>query len=499
MTKTCLKCGHAAVGQATEACPQCGAIYAKVERALNSLTQVDATAGAPARPTNLPLRFALGGCVVLAIATAGLGALYFQELRLNRVLLSQRPASPEVRITAPQPAIRAATPAPHSESAVLIPSTPPAELAEGAEIVVISGYEAANQASAGTIVRVTVDRPGKAVLLVLSSYDKIAWRVDASPGTEIKGILVSAYEQPSVQSSASAPVFQTKLPYSYEKDSGNFAALLRGLNELFGVQRIDAFRGDYALPNQVTVSELDPPQAQLTLQGEKPLAPLKPMQFQLTTRDFGKALWSLQGPADVQSSPILADERMVKAERDGRIYQVVSHDFQVTDPASGVRTKLGMPDNFPSLSWPMDVAYDSKRHYVTLASLGGEGFLYRFDVNAGGWLDFRSLDNVDINSLTYDPQADRYVAWTSDGDLFFLDGDGTPLFSRHMADRLPDYNRLYDTGNERPPKLLVVARGDQIALLWQQGGNVDHIWYYDAQLDIAQLTYKRSLSQTAKR
>ncbi|CAH0219717.1 hypothetical protein SRABI70_02202 [Pseudomonas sp. Bi70] len=503
MDKTCLKCGQKhqfdQVLRST-ACPSCGAIYVKVEQAIENAMRFQARIQPVNEPQKIPSsntttalqRALLGCCAVLAISTTALGAMYYQELRLNRVLLSQRDIKPEVPIANPAPAIAAAPMQVRPKSELPSTSKPPANLAEDAEIIVVSGYEADNQASNGTVVQVLIDRPGKSVLLVLTSYDKIAWHVNASDGTRIKGIVISANELPRIYTEVAAPIFQSKLPYSYEKNSGNFAGILKGLHKLFGIEQVDVFRGKYALPNSITIDKLDPPQSDLTLQGDQPQAPLKPLEFELVTSDYDKALWSLEGASSSISQADLNPGRAVKAAQDQRIYQIVGHEFQVLDPSTGKKIWLEMPDNFPSLSWPMDVAYDSKRHYVALASLGGEGFLYRLDTNTGKWLDFRSLNNVDISSLAYDELADRYVAWTTEGSLLFVASDGTPLYTKHLADRLPGFNRLYDTGNSQPPSLMVVPRGDQIALVKPDGRSVGLIWYYDVQLDIVQLTYKQA-------
>ena len=501
MNQICLKCGHVQeVAQIlpSDACPACGAIYAKVQLAMENARQIQTSIqpvlapvvqSAEPKASNILRIILLCCCVALASSTAVLGALYYQESRLNSVLLSQRRSNPDVPIAKPAPAVAAALATAPIKAEPQSAGKPPANLAEGAEVMVVSGYEAANQASNGTVVRVVIDRPGKAVLLVLSSYDKIAWHVEATGGTQLKGIVVSGYERPSVYTTTPAPVYLSKLPYGYDKDSGNFASLLNGLNALFGVERVDAFRGAYALPNSITIDKLDPAKSDLTIEGDMPEAPLKSLKFELTTSDYGKAQWSLKGPENPAKPVMLAPARTVKAAQDQRIYQIVSHSVFVQDSATGKKQQLEMPDNFPRLSWPVDVAYDSKRHYVTLATLGGEGFLYRYDTNTGKWLDFRSLDNVDISSFAYDEVADRYVAWTGYG-LLFMAGDGTPLYERRLANRLPGFNRLYDTGNAQPPSLLVVPKGDQIALVKQQGPSVGMIWYYDVPLDVVQLTYK---------
>lgn len=504
MERTCLKCGHQHQfndALPSDACPQCGAIYAKVEAARRLADSPPAQA--PVNPAAASSRLdvwhwtLLATCVLLAISTALLGSLLFQELRLNRVLLSQREVKPAEPIRNPPAAIAAASlderpPAPMSSS------RPPASLAEGAEVMVVSGYEAEGKARQGTAVQVSIDRPGKSVLLVLASYERIVWQVSASEATQVRAILVSGYDHPRVETPLTAPVYQTKLPYSYEKDSGTFVALLKGLKSLFGVEKVDAFRGQYSLPERVVIDQPDPPQSDLTLQGEQPQAPLKSMEFQLSDKTFAKVPWSLGGPVGTAPPAPLASPGAILVPGDGRIYRIASHAFEIVEPATGKVTPLELPDNFPRLSWPTDVTYDSKRHLVVLASLGGEGYLYRYAVDEGRWQDFRSLDNIDINALAYDEQADRFAAWTSEGGLLFLAGDGTPLNTRRLADRLPGYNRLYDTGNSRPPRLQVVPQGDRIALLRTSGDSVQMIWYYDVPMDLVQLTYKKDAAAGAQ-
>lgn len=502
MNQTCLKCGYAHRLEQLlpeSACPQCGAVYLKVKRATENDRQIQAgiqhsrsaqaESGDPGTKRYLPAMLFIC-CLVLALSTAVFATLYYQQSRLNEILLDQREIEPQVRIANAAPPV-AATPEATAPRVDPSTATPPASLAEDAEIIVISGYEAADQASHGTVVRVLIDRPDKSVLLVLTSYDKIAWHVDASSGTRIKGIVVSAYEQPRLYTALAAPVFQSKLPYSYEKDSGNFTELLNGLNRLFGTTQVDAYRGGYALPNSILVNAPDPPDSGLSLEGDQPQAPYRPLDFGLKTGNFEMARWTLEGPADRSTGTELGWEKAVKATQDQRIYRIVGHDLQVTDPATGKTVQMELPDTFPSLSWPMDVAYDSRRHLVALASLGGEGFFYRFDTRTGEWLDFRSMNNIDISSLAYDEIADRYVAWTSWGSLFFATGDGAPLYTKDLADRLPGFNRLYDTGNARPPRLIVIPRGDQIALIKPEDRSVGLIWYYDEQLDLVQLTYRQ--------
>ncbi|MEM6614643.1 MAG: hypothetical protein AAF652_20850 [Cyanobacteria bacterium P01_C01_bin.72] len=118
---------------------------------------------------------------------------------------------------------------------------------------------------------------------------------------------------------------------------------------------------------------------------------------------------------------------------DGReIYRLTKSGISIFNRNTGEYHNFDLPLNFPRLSWGTDLAYDSRRDLVSLVSFGGEGYLYRFDARQRRWLDVRSLDNIDLKSLTYERTLDRYVAQVEDfgmneGNLVFISGDGELL------------------------------------------------------------------------
>jgi len=189
-------------------------------------------------------------------------------------------------------------------------SQPPRELATNSEVILISGYEPANKNTAGTKVKVEVDRPGCRVLLILTSYEKVNWQVSASPSTTISGILTWAYETPSVTTTIPTQGFLVKLPYPYQTESVRFKQLLTTLNNLFGIEKVDAFRGSYVIPNLVKISSLDPFRPELTANGPPPQKPKKNFTFHLITTSFKKAVWSLTGPRKGQDESIISDDRI---------------------------------------------------------------------------------------------------------------------------------------------------------------------------------------------
>lgn len=178
-----------------------------------------------------------------------------------------------------------------------------------------------------------------------------------------------------------------------------------------------------------------------------------------------------------------------------KIYRLADNGIKLTDRQTGREKYFSLPRQFPRLSWGMDIAYDSKRDIVSIVSLGGEGYFYRFDARKGRWQDVRSLNNVDIKSLAYDPTYDRYVAWAEDfgqnkGKLLFLSDRGKLLYQENISDRMMGFDRLYDRHNEELPPVEIFARGNKLALIAHSGHSIQSIWHYDMDANTTKLTYR---------
>lgn len=371
------------------------------------------------------------------------------------------------------------------------PSTaqPPRDLAANSEIILISGYEPSEKN--GVISQVHINRPGSKVLLVLSSYEKVSWQVSASPGTTISGIIVSGHYPPTLTTSVQTRVYLSKLPYAYKTDNANFARLLEQLNTLFGVNRIDAFQGSYRIPGKIQIASLSQNRPDLTLTGGAPQKSSANFTFKLLATDCSSAPWSLRGPQG-KATKALSHGKFACTQSGQSIFRLSGNDLLVTNSKTGQSSTAQLPDNFPRFSWPMDIAHDSRRNLITVVTLGGEGFLYRYDVNKRAWIDYRSLKNIDIYSLTYDRTTDRYVAWTDRGELLFISGDGSALFSKKVLPLLEGFGRLYDSGNSQVPRVQLAAQGDDIAVIYLGREGKQRVWHYNVRTNTAMFTYMRN-------
>lgn len=124
-------------------------------------------------------------------------------------------------------------------------------LAEGAQLVVVSGYTAGQPAGP---VRVMLDQRGARVVLVLASYEAVDWQLDVRPGTELVAVVVSAYRAVAVTGHGSASAYRLALPCAPTPGSAAYQDLMHVLQARLGRSEPDTFRGYVRLPEQVAIA-----------------------------------------------------------------------------------------------------------------------------------------------------------------------------------------------------------------------------------------------------
>ncbi len=124
-------------------------------------------------------------------------------------------------------------------------------IAEDAQLVVLSGYTAGQPAGP---VRVVLDQRGARVVLVLASYETVAWQLDVRPGTELAAVVISAYREVAVTGHGTAPAYRLALPCAPAPGSAAYRDLMQILRARLGRGRPDTFRGYVRLPEQVAIA-----------------------------------------------------------------------------------------------------------------------------------------------------------------------------------------------------------------------------------------------------
>ena len=93
-------------------------------------------------------------------------------------------------------------------------------------------------------VTVRVIRSNQPIVLVLTAYDPVDWYLQVEPGAQLKAVLVGSYHPANVYGAGDAQVQQIGRSYAYDRNSGEFVALQRVVQQWTG-KPIGTFQGRY--------------------------------------------------------------------------------------------------------------------------------------------------------------------------------------------------------------------------------------------------------------
>lgn len=365
------------------------------------------------------------------------------------------------------------------------------------ELHFISGYEPQNTSS-----KIVIDRPGKNVVLVLTSYDKIIWELSSTPGTNIVQIISSANRNGTfIKTSKKIPLYLTNLNYSYSPDNVNFLYSLNILNKLLGVTKVDSFYGKYSIDPYIKVSSIsENPKYSLNY----PTIQKSPanISFNLMSPN-GMTTWTASGPTNLSKRTVYPPESWVISNNGNFKFEIGNNALNIKSLANNSVITYPIPANFPEFSWPEGIAYCPEQNMVAITSLGGEGFFYRFNFTNKKWIDARSQGNMDYQSLIYDPYTKHFLAFGEhgmSGNIIELSLTGLPIKKYNLYNKLEGYSRLYDSGNGPAPGLSMVPVSNYIVILAfksqsnyfrsQSASEISYIWVMNRLTGTSVLTYK---------
>jgi hypothetical protein len=123
-------------------------------------------------------------------------------------------------------------------------------IAHDAQIEAVGVYKSSlapsrpgRQAGRGPIT-VIVRKAPKPIVLVLSSYDSVDWRLSVDPRAQLKAVLISGYSDSTVQGAGSVRTLNIGRSYAYERGSTQLRNLERDVVSSVG-KTIHTFQGKY--------------------------------------------------------------------------------------------------------------------------------------------------------------------------------------------------------------------------------------------------------------
>lgn len=316
---------------------------------------------------------------------------------------------------------------------------------------IYEGFDRSNGQIHGPKARVLLDRPGAEVVLVLSSYEATLWEVTLGEGTMMPSVVLSQLmddRQGEVVINGErldAPI-RMDVPLAYQPEGRDFRALVAQVPDLFGVERMASFTGDYGA-------------------GEEPFQIADVVDDPRYGIDRLKALVTPDIVPDSLRPLIGPDAAMARPE-----VQLTDAGFEVA-AEEGVRL-IALPLEMPGISWPMGAVRDAETGTLYGVTRGGEGFLYAYDEAKDSWRIVRSMEQMDAQALFLDEKGRRLImplGLDAAGRIAILDlkaGEAAPLQMVEFTDGLVGLNDLYDPGNGPAPTLRPLGiDGDQLLLM----------------------------------
>ncbi|HCS66276.1 MAG TPA: hypothetical protein DIW64_20625 [Cellvibrio sp.] len=364
------------------------------------------------------------------------------------------------------------------------------DLVKNSEVIFISGYTTKVR---GKNVKVVVNCPNKNIVLVLTSYDKVDWEIEASQETKISAIVVSESSITSVNSNTDTIGFSLDVKYAKEIDNLQFRKTVSALNKFLLIEKVSFFRSSYNIPNEIIINSMDVSNDEISVFGIKPERPTRNFNFYLTTSEQKKTSWALDGPEeytkstykDINNIVTISEDEIIYLQNDNEIYykKLENNSIRINPP----------PSNFPELKAIKKVAFDSKRNILAVVKNDG---MYKYDTNSRKWIDFKLGNFSSIISLCYDEKTDRYIGLSISHkqvlNLHNFDENGDRLFDIEISKQPVGLGELIDEGNPSAPlpTLKLVVEGDDAALIATDDYRVTNVWYLDLRLENSLLTYK---------
>jgi len=367
----------------------------------------------------------------------------------------------------------------------------PLKLTTDAELHAVGIYEGDEGEAPdvhGPVAKVLVNRPGKKVALILTSYDPVRWIITVAKGTTITEIYYSSYggQPPSevvVNGRQIGGAKPAKFDYAYEKKGLKFRQLLEKVQASTGRRGIDSFSGAYrpdprgfVIASVSRDAELKNDRLIVTPAGELPRTTIR--------ADLkGPGVYDLSGNLIAPLPSALVRSAYVPSRKE--YYAISGKALKRYDASGKELSTIAFSLDVPTLSWPTDITFNSRLNQIVVSSLGGEGFLYSYDLTRKKWSAV-SLRNQDYNSFQYDEVTGHYMATENYGRGIIseigTDGEVIRKLDLNLLN-VAGFADAFDLGNSQI-SFAAIPRRDYIAIVVSK-----RIYVYDRRTKSIRLTY----------
>jgi C-type mannose receptor len=352
------------------------------------------------------------------------------------------------------------------------------------ELHVVGLYEGVEFELGRQRAEVHVTYTGAPVVLCLTSYEKIHWTVKVADGAKLESIILGGRIQflidppegvevidCTAENAGTRPVGFARARHSTDSSGSRFPALAKQLEDITGLEVV-SFQGDYRFANKPIIVG---PESDSWRQ-ERVLAELRRVHLAATLPERVRTWHSMKelnftavhyrfaagsrqrhehhgavtgsigpftplGPNLDQHKPFPANVSCpVYDSKAGQYYAIAGHSLVQVNQRGGKHLELNPPKDFPDVSWPCGLAFDSKRRKVVMVSLGGTGYMYGYEPATEKWTLMADMKEAGLVPFVYLPEQDEFIGLQvhhgSANSLYRYDHDGNFLGQQRMSQGL---------------------------------------------------------------
>jgi hypothetical protein len=351
-------------------------------------------------------------------------------------------------------------------------------------VAVYDGHDAPRDRSQPGKAAVTVNRPGKEVVLVVSAYEPVTWEVTATPKTKLTKVILGGYkrqnwkvpfgvvpDEMSVENQRNR-ILPLSLYADYKIDSPRFRLFIRACHEYTGLE-IASFQGAYRADPKMPFA-VDAVQKDERLSSDFPIltpaSELPKFNFRATSLvarergglgdpafgDFTEA-----GPKAGSFTPLSAKLFQVAYDPNAkRYYGITGHELHSVNVKDGT-SALVVPAVGVRPNWLRSLTFDAKRDRVLIT---GRNAFYEYTPKNGNWQVLIANSKGSFSAIAWQKSTDTLFAVGKNERelkdreapvLYELNADatvakktvlGSPMFPAVMDGGADDRAELIDLG-----------------------------------------------------
>jgi hypothetical protein len=327
----------------------------------------------------------------------------------------------------------------HETLSARLAGTRPLPPATERELHVVGVYEGVAAKEAGPhatgVADVRLTRRGAPVILALSSYEPVVWRITLDPGVELERVVVAGYYRQRVEGIGTIPVEITtwqddrRTPFfTYRKDSAEYVRAHRALRGMTGIG-VTTFQGRYTAPargfevgpgsRDFRAEVLDPSIRKLwrdVLAGTHARLGKRygGLEFRAAEVRGTARLWTsftTHGPTAGKAVPLPTGLRHFVPDAGGRRFFALSdHELFAFEAGETSARQVDLGPILEKLSWPHGLALDTKRNRLVVADGNTMDRLLARDLATGAWTQMVATGWHHFRALAYDGTKDVVYA-----------------------------------------------------------------------------------------